>query len=119
MGKFEFVERMPRQILGEDVQHHVSSQGEPVDIYVRSKYMTAGITKIAPHKRLGRIAAHGGDEVYFISQGECIVEIPRHGAEYRLSAGDVFHIPAGQIHAPRNDADEEVVIFWVTAPDWP
>jgi mannose-6-phosphate isomerase-like protein (cupin superfamily) len=117
--KFNFVERMPKRISGEEAQNHISSQGMPVDIYVRSKYMTAGLTRIEPKRRLGRIAAHGGDEVYFIVKGKCVVEIPRHGTEFPLSEGDIFHIPAGQIHAPRNDSDEEVVIFWVTAPDWP
>lgn len=119
MKSFDFQERKPAIIAEEDAQRHLSSQGHPVDIYVRSKYMTSGITTIPARSRLGRIAAHGGDEVYFVAKGKCVVEIPRHGQEFPLSQGSIFHIPAGQIHAPRNDSDEEVVIFWVTAPDWP
>jgi mannose-6-phosphate isomerase-like protein (cupin superfamily) len=117
--KFDFEERMPAKIATADAQRHLSSQGHPVDIYVRSKYMTSGVTTIPPRSRLGRIAAHGGDEVYFIAKGRCVVECPRHEAEYALEQGDVFLIPAGQIHAPRNDSDAEVAIFWVCAPDWP
>ena len=81
--------------------------------------MTVGITTIPPNKRLGRIAAHGGDEVYYIINGKCVIELPRHNNEIKLSEGDVFHIPAGQIHAPRNDSNEQVDIFWVCAPIWP
>lgn len=119
MKEFDFQERKPSRITSADVQRHLSSQGHPVDIYVRSSYLTSGITTIPARARLGRIAAHGGDEVYYVASGECVVEIPRHGEEFPLRQGDVFHIPAGQIHAPRNDSDDEVVIFWVTAPDWP
>lgn len=119
MKTFDFQERVPAKIDENDAQRHLSSQGHPVDIYVRSKYMTSGVTTIPGHARLGRIAAHGGDEVYYIARGECVVEIPRHGEEHRLKEGEIFLIPAGQIHAPRNDSEQEVVIFWVCAPDWP
>jgi mannose-6-phosphate isomerase-like protein (cupin superfamily) len=117
--KFQFVERLARRIEKEDILEHTSSQGCPVNIYIRSSYMTAGITTIPPGKRLGRMAAHAGDEVYYILSGECVVECARHKSETRLRKGDVFHIPAGQIHAPRNDSVDDVVIFWVCAPEWP
>jgi mannose-6-phosphate isomerase-like protein (cupin superfamily) len=116
---FEFRERVPTKVDHADVQRHLSSQGHPVDIYVRSKHLTCGITTIPGGARLGRIAAHGGDEVYYIAKGQCVVETPRHGQEHHLTEGDVFLIPAGQIHAPRNDSADDLVIFWVCAPDWP
>jgi mannose-6-phosphate isomerase-like protein (cupin superfamily) len=119
MRKFDFVERTPKLVTRDEAQRHISSRGHAVDIYIRSKYMTAGITTIPAGQRLGRIAAHGGDEAYYVVRGTAVVECPRHGAEHEVQAGEVFHIPAGQIHAPRNDSDEELVIFWVTAPDWP
>lgn len=119
MRTFDFQERLPAKISNSEIERHLSSGGHPVDIHVRTRHMTAGTTTIPGKARLGRIAAHGGDEVYYIVRGECVVEIPRHGKEFRLRQGEVFLIPAGQIHAPRNDAEGEVVIFWVCAPDWP
>lgn len=117
--KYNFVERLPRLITKDDMMKHKSSQGCDMDILVQNEYMTCGISKIPQGKRLGRIAAHGGDEIYHILSGECIVECPRHNMEVKLKKGETFHIPAGQIHAPRNDNSEEVVIFWVCAPRWP
>lgn len=117
--KYKFVEHLAKKITQADIMRHKSSQGCDVDIYIQNDLMTVGITKIPPKMRLGRIAAHSGDEVYYILRGKCIVELPRHEQEVYLSEGDIFHIPAGQIHAPRNDFNEEVDIFWVCSPSWP
>ena len=117
--EYQFIERMPKCIKPEDIMHHISSKGCPVDIYLQNEFITFGITTIPPGNRLGRMAAHGGDEIYYILEGDCIVECPRHRTEFKLSKGDIFHIPAGQIHAPRNDSDKDVRILWACTPLWP
>jgi len=118
--KFEFKEALSRKITHQDVQQHLSSQGCPLEIFISNDKLTFGLTKIPPKKRLGRMAAHSGDEIYYILSGECIVENPRHNTETLLKKGDIYYIPGGQIHAPRNDSENETVeILWFCTPSWP
>lgn len=120
MKTFNFNEKLPHIISQDEIQTHFSSKGCLLEIFINNEKMTSGITTIPPQSRLGRIAAHSGDEIYFILSGECIVECSRHQKEFLLKKGDFFYIPGGQIHAPRNDSKEEAVeILWFCTPNWP
>lgn len=57
---------------------------------------------------------HPGEEIGYVLQGEVTLEIDGKPAA-KLKAGDVFFVPAGQIHAARNagKADALVVSTYV------
>ncbi len=112
-------EEQYQKIRPSDALKTLSSQGCSVDIYAKSNKLTFGVTTIPAKKRLGRMAAHGGDEVYYVLQGCCKVTLPRFDKVVELNVGDVFYMPAGCIHAPFNEGDEDVVILWACAPEWP
>jgi mannose-6-phosphate isomerase-like protein (cupin superfamily) len=96
-----------------------SSQGCEVNVYVHGDKITCGNFIIPPGKHLGRISAHGSDEIYYVIRGVCKVELPRLNKRVTVKAGSVFYMPAGMIHAPYNDGKEETEVFWTCAPEWP
>lgn len=96
-----------------------SSTGCPVRIFVHSGKLTCGTFVIPPHGRLGRISAHGGDEVYYVVQGTCRVSLPRLEQTVEVKQGHTLYIPAGMIHQTSNDGREEAEVFWCAAPEWP
>ncbi len=115
----EYDEKPSTLIKAADAQIMKSSQGYPVALFMRGDKISCGTFTIPPGKRLGRISAHAGDEIYYVLRGTCHVELPRHGETFAVKAGDVFHMPGGMIHAPFNDGDEETEVFWACAPEWP
>jgi mannose-6-phosphate isomerase-like protein (cupin superfamily) len=56
------------------------------------------------------------EEIYFISSGsgEMVVD----GDRRQVGPGDAIWIPAGSIHALRNNGGEECVILVVASPQW-
>lgn len=96
-----------------------SSQGCPEQIFLKGDQITCGTFTIPPGKRLGRISAHGSDEIYLILRGTCKVNLPRHEEMLVVKTGEVLYLPAGMIHAPYNDGEEETEVFWACSPTWP
>jgi quercetin dioxygenase-like cupin family protein len=52
---------------------------------------------------------HPGEEIGFVLQGEVTLEVQGKPAT-TLKAGDVFFVPAGQIHAARNAGKADAVV---------
>jgi mannose-6-phosphate isomerase-like protein (cupin superfamily) len=96
-----------------------SSQGCDEKFFIHSDKISCGTFVIPPGKRLGRISAHGADEIYFVLRGTLKVNLPRLEETIEVKTGEVFYMPAGMIHAPYNDGKEETEIFWSCAPEWP
>jgi len=96
-----------------------SSQGFDTIVYIHGEKITCGTFNIPSGKRLGRISAHSSDETYYVLQGTLKVELPRLGEVVTVKKGEFFYMPGGMIHAPFNDGDEECLVVWHTAPDWP
>lgn len=96
-----------------------SSQGHSIKVYIHGEKITGGTFVIPPKAKLGRISAHPSDETYYVLKGKMKVDLPRLGKVIDLDTGDLFYMPGGMIHAPFNDTDEECLILWHCAPDWP
>ena len=96
-----------------------SSQGCDLKVYVHGDKITCGTFTIPQGKRLGRISAHGADETYYVVNGTLKVDLPRRGETVTVKKGEVLYMPGGMIHAPFNDGQEECVVLWHCAPDWP
>ncbi len=96
-----------------------SSQGCDLNIYLQRERITCGTFTIPPGKRLGRISAHSSDETYYVVRGNLKVHLPRLEETIEVKKGEVFYMPGGMIHAPFNDAQEEVEVLWHCAPEWP
>lgn len=56
-------------------------------------------------------ASHTGDEYSYIISGT--VKCESNGAVNELRAGEASFIPAGEVHASRNDSDEEATLVWM------
>ena len=74
--------------------------GRGCDVYFAS--YPAG-TEIEPH-------SHDSDNHGLITLGALILIVD--GKETRVSAGDWYHIPAGQVHAARFEEDTEEIELW-------
>jgi quercetin dioxygenase-like cupin family protein len=53
---------------------------------------------------------HPGEELSYVIAGEVVLEIDGKPAQ-TLKAGDVFFVPAGQIHAARNAGKSEAHVL--------
>ena len=96
-----------------------SSQGCDLKVYLSGDQITCGTFTIPPGKRLGRISAHRADETYYVISGTLKVNLPRLNQIVEVKKGEVFYMPGGMIHAPFNEGEEECVVLWHCAPDWP
>lgn len=57
--------------LQEPEEERKSSQGCPLTFLLKREKITCGTFTIPPGKRLGRISAHSGDEIYWILKVLC------------------------------------------------
>lgn len=100
-------------------ENRTSSQGCDLKVYLVGDQITCGTFTIPPGKRLGRISAHKADETYYVISGTLKVNLPRLDKTIEVRKGEVFYMPGGMIHAPFNDTQDECVVLWHCAPDWP
>jgi mannose-6-phosphate isomerase-like protein (cupin superfamily) len=100
-------------------ENRKSSQGCDLKVYIHGDQITCGTFTIPAGKRLGRISAHASDETYYVLEGTLKVELPRLAETVTVKTGEAFYMPGGMIHAPFNDGEEECVVLWHCAPDWP
>lgn len=56
-------------------------------------------------------ASHTGDEYSYIISGS--VKCECNGIVNELCAGEASFIPAGEVHASRNDSKEEATLVWM------
>ena len=96
-----------------------SSQGCDLKIYIHGNQITCGTFTMPHGKHLGRISAHRADETYFVISGTLKINLPRLDETVEVKKGEVFYMPGGMIHAPFNDGNEDCVVLWHCAPDWP
>lgn len=115
----EFKEKSYQLVSSSTAISRPTSQGCPLKIFVRGDSITCGTFTVPPGKRLGRMSAHGSDEIYHILKGTLKVHLPRLDDTVTVRAGDVLYMPAGMIHAPYNDAEEAAEVFWACSPTWP
>jgi len=115
----EYEEKQSILVKSSEARKMKSSQGCPVGLFMQGDKITCGTFTIPPGKRLGRISAHSGDEIYYILRGTCKIKLPRYEKVVKAATGDLFYMPGGTIHAPFNDGKEETEIFWACAPEWP
>lgn len=105
--------------LGEPEEEKKSSQGCPLKILIQREKITCGTFAIPPGKRLGRISAHSGDEIYYVLKGTLWVELPRYEETVEIKENEGFYMAGGTIHAPHNiHGKEETLVFWVCTPEW-
>jgi mannose-6-phosphate isomerase-like protein (cupin superfamily) len=105
--------------LSEPDEARPSSQGCPLTFLVKKEKITCGTFTIPPGKRLGRISAHSGDEVYLVLKGTLWVELPRYEETVEVGENEGFYMAGGTIHAPHNlHGTEDTLVFWFCTPDW-
>lgn len=105
--------------LDKPEEQRKSSHGCPVDILLKREKITCGTFSIPPGKRLGRISAHSGDEIYYVLKGTLWVDLPRTEETVEVPQNQGFYMPGGTIHAPHNvPGQEEVLVLWFCTPDW-
>ncbi len=71
------------------------------------------LTRLAPGGRFSEHADEYGHLFYFLS-GEGIVHVD--GAAQRASAGQVFQIAPGQVHAYENTGSEDLLLISMNLP---
>jgi len=96
-----------------------SSQGCPLTFLLKREKVTCGTFTIPPGKRLGRISAHSGDEIYWVLKGTLWVDLPRTEETVEVKENEGFYMAGGTIHAPHNvPGEEETMVLWFCTPDW-
>lgn len=96
-----------------------SYNGYPMKVLVKRGKISCGTFSIPPGKRLGRISAHSGDEIYYVLKGTLWVDLPRTEESVQIKEEEGFYMPGGTIHAPHNvPGKKKTLVFWVCTPDW-
>lgn len=78
------------------------------------KNMNGGITEIGVKSQLPEHSHNSQEEaMYFIKgKGEAVL----NGEGANVNPGDIFYVPAGEIHTVRNIGSEALVFFFLFSP---
>ena len=125
MGKFPFApeEKKPAVISEHRVLPYIYGRGSnPIisDNYISTAQIHLGDFRISAGKCFEPPDLHGGDEVYYVLEGEATVLDPIRGDVFELHKGDAFLIPEGTWHQTYNFSAKELRILLFIAPKvWP
>lgn len=86
------------------------------DNYISTDKIYLGDFRVSPGKCFEPPDLHGGDEVYYILEGEASVLDPVKGDVFELKEGDAFLIPKGTWHQTYNFSTKELRILCFIAP---
>lgn len=99
-------------------------QGDVLEVSsgVRFEALASAITKtmepviktIAPGKESGIVKPHPGEEFVWVIEGS--IQIRLNDRFYLLDQGDSLYFIANQIHAWKNDSNEECKVLWIMTP---
>ncbi|UCH50390.1 MAG: cupin domain-containing protein [Chloroflexota bacterium] len=75
-----------------------------------------GMTMV-PKGRSSRKHAHPYEEIYFVLEGEMIIEVGDNGEEkYHMQRYDMLYFPPRTMHQIRNFSKEDVLFAFIYAP---
>lgn len=103
------------KIIPADMPVKKDGTGEVTVFFESDKLLYAAFT-LEPGCSLNQDIHPGGDEGYFILEGELTVELPEVPATNTVHAGEVFYIGAGLIHIARNEGSGPVRVLAAIGP---
>ena len=82
--------------------------------FAQGDQLFAGLNCFEPGQEHAAHAHEGQDKLYFILEGEAVVQVGQDTSE--LSAGDAAFAPAGVIHSIQNPGPGRLVVMAILAP---
>lgn len=81
---------------------------------VQGAFLFAGLNSFEPGQEHAPHAHQGQDKLYFVLQGEGIVQVG--DVTELLCAGDTAFAPSGVVHSIRNPGPDRLVVMAILAP---
>lgn len=82
--------------------------------FAQGEFLFAGLNCFEPGQEHAPHAHQGQDKLYFILEGEGIVQVGDN--REMLSAGDAAFAPSGVMHSIRNSGPRRLVVMAILAP---